>query len=376
MKVLNVIEESRLGGPQKRIASIANALKDSSINTIVVMPSSDSEAFTSILANLDVPYKHLKIITLSSNFFVIFKYMLKFPFEILDLIRLIRSHNTDLVHVSGGVWQFKSVIASILTKTPFIWHLNDTFSPTIIKLPFWCLNFFSSAYICTSERVYEYYLNKKYVFERPTFFIQPPVDDVFFKSNFPSIVNSKVKFCMVGNINPTKDYLTALKSFSLFIDAQPNANFELHIAGNVNINQIDYYNELLEFVSTHHLSDKVYFHGQVKDVANFLSHCNVFICSSRSEAGPLSVWEAMAVGLLVISSDVGDVKKYIVPDVSGFIFPILDYAALFRCINHIFVNRSLISEYGLAAKKIASKNFSVPTIAKKTQSAYLSTGLL
>ena len=47
IKVANVIEEGRLGGPQRRIISVASACS-SEIKTVVFLPSNDSEGFTEL----------------------------------------------------------------------------------------------------------------------------------------------------------------------------------------------------------------------------------------------------------------------------------------------------------------------------------------
>ena len=45
MIVANIIEESRLGGPQIRITRVAEHLKKLNVKTIVFMPKNNSEDF-------------------------------------------------------------------------------------------------------------------------------------------------------------------------------------------------------------------------------------------------------------------------------------------------------------------------------------------
>ena len=46
LKVANVIEEGRYGGPQARITAVAEKLKENGIETVVVFPKKDSDIFS------------------------------------------------------------------------------------------------------------------------------------------------------------------------------------------------------------------------------------------------------------------------------------------------------------------------------------------
>ena len=56
LRVANIIEEGKLGGPQIRIASVAKAMKGV-VDTTVVMPHENSEPFRKLLDEGDVLYK-------------------------------------------------------------------------------------------------------------------------------------------------------------------------------------------------------------------------------------------------------------------------------------------------------------------------------
>lgn len=59
------------------------------------------------------------------------------------------------------------------------------------------------------------------------------------------------------------------------------------------------------------VSDFVEFTGVVPDTENYLAKSDVFVLSSYREAMPLSVLEAMAAGLPIISTDVGGLKDVV-----------------------------------------------------------------
>ena len=59
-RVVNFIEEGKLGGPQTRIVRVAASIS-SEVETIVVMPSENSEDFQKLCANSNISYQTIKI---------------------------------------------------------------------------------------------------------------------------------------------------------------------------------------------------------------------------------------------------------------------------------------------------------------------------
>jgi glycosyltransferase involved in cell wall biosynthesis len=70
------------------------------------------------------------------------------------------------------------------------------------------------------------------------------------------------------------------------------------------------------------ISDRVEFLGQVKDLRSFYASLDVFALTSSTEQMPMTVLEAMASGLAVISTDVGDVKRMVCPENAPFVVPL------------------------------------------------------
>ena len=62
------------------------------------------------------------------------------------------------------------------------------------------------------------------------------------------------------------------------------------------------------------IADRVIFLGNVREPRRALALFDIFALSSNTEQMPMSVLEAMAVGLPVVSVDVGDVKAMLAPD--------------------------------------------------------------
>jgi glycosyltransferase involved in cell wall biosynthesis len=70
---------------------------------------------------------------------------------------------------------------------------------------------------------------------------------------------------------------------------------------------------LKEMVSAVGLNDIVLFHGHVNDILASCDNGDILMVPSRVEQGPLVVLEAMSRGMLIVTSDVGDVREML-PD--------------------------------------------------------------
>ena len=59
------------------------------------------------------------------------------------------------------------------------------------------------------------------------------------------------------------------------------------------------------------LNDKEYINyiGMCNNIPELLANSDIFICSSISEAGPMTVYEAMSMKIPVITTDVGALDK-------------------------------------------------------------------
>src|SRR5208282_2175481 len=75
------------------------------------------------------------------------------------------------------------------------------------------------------------------------------------------------------------------------------------------------------------IAERVHFAGHIIAPAPFYGAFDLFAVSSDTEQMPIAVIEAMAAGLAVASTDVGDVRTMLAPENASFIGP-LDDAAL------------------------------------------------
>lgn len=102
---------------------------------------------------------------------------------------------------------------------------------------------------------------------------------------------------------------------------------------------------------------RVHLPGFAADPAKVLGLFDLFALSSESEQFPISVVEAMAGGLAVVSPLVGDVASMVAPENRPYLTPPGDEAALGRALADLAANPSLRRELGEANRLRAQAHY-------------------
>ena len=87
-------------------------------------------------------------------------------------------------------------------------------------------------------------------------------------------------------------------------------------------------------------------------------------------SSPTSIWEAMAAGKPIVTTDVGSVSTYIKDGESGFIVPVNDHDQLFEKTVKLINDKSLRVKFGNNAREIAHKSLNISSAASKHANIY------
>lgn len=104
------------------------------------------------------------------------------------------------------------------------------------------------------------------------------------------------------------------------------------------------------------IASRVQFAGHHQDTAPFYAQFDIFALSSDTEQMPLSVIEAMASGLPVVSTDVGDVRLMVAAENAPLVTP-LDSAALAGALAHLTADSDARHRIGVANLTKARRDF-------------------
>lgn len=362
-KVLNISEEGRGGGAIGRMRIIANELKDQ-IETIIVVPRG-SKKYIKTLEDLDLNYREISLHPMTKDPWGALLYLFFFIPELFSLIKLIKKERPDIVHCNGS-WQIKGVISSKLARVPAYWHMNDTYQPRFVELLFEVLSNLPKGYIYASERTKAYYQSLSHGIQskESSIVLQAPVDRNIIT---PTVRKRRVpiNLLMIGYINVHKGIELLIKAASMLKDVQ----VQIDIVGPVLESQRNYKASLEKQIKKLGVTN-VSFLGFQAVNESLLSKYHYYICSSIREASPMAVWESLASGLPIVSTDVGDVKSIIEQNNCGIISKEMNGASLARSIRTI-INQA-DDEYEAMSENavIASDSFDKINVAKRYFSFY------
>jgi len=112
------------------------------------------------------------------------------------------------------------------------------------------------------------------------------------------------------------------------------------------------------------VEDLVQFTGFVPDAYAHLACMDVFVCPSHFEGGPLTVLEAMALGVPVVTTNVGAVDQWIRSHQDGVIVPVGNAAGLAQGLDLLLGNAELRQRIGKSAA-LRARQFGDPAEAAK-----------
>lgn len=367
LRVVAILEDARWGGPQKRSADVAQALADA-VDTLVVLPTSESERFSRELAERKVVSRTVALAPRQRGLTPMLRFLLLLPRDIFRLRNCIVQHKADVVHVNGGA-NWRGQFAARLAGVPVLWHLTETHLDRIslrgFKL-FWRL---AHGFISASHRSEYYYLAGCDVGQRWKFCFSEPVNCEAFK---PQAANGRVNITvgLVGNVNPDKDILNFVRAAKILLTAVPGCA-QFKIAGGRYDSQRDYIEKVdSENQLPPYGEQAVSLLGASDQIADFLNGLDIYVCSSANESSPISIWEALACGLPVVSTDVGDVKQLNESGGFAIVVPTADPEALAAAINQLMHSPELRTRLSQNARKFALDQLELSICARHHLEAY------
>ena len=202
MKMINlsiILEDIRLGGPQKQLIYFLNKIDTKKFNIILIIPKKNNLLFKRNISNLKVKIIETDISIPSKNNF--FSYSFLFFKQCRNLKEIIKKNNTNLLYVACGSISIKAIVVSKILKIKTIWHIHDCKSNFFIKKFFQITAHKNIRTVFASEKSREYYLKKS---DKHSYVLRSSVNTIQLNKKLRKIKN-KLKVGLVANINPDKN---------------------------------------------------------------------------------------------------------------------------------------------------------------------------
>jgi len=127
----------------------------------------------------------------------------------------------------------------------------------------------------------------------------------------------------------------------------------------------DFQAELRDFVREHDVDDSVTFTGSVENVHEYLRASDCFVFPTEREAFGISIIEAMACGLMVITTVVGGLADIVHAEETAIVVPARDSAALEAAIERALGDSSELHTMKSRSRNQAVENFSEKMVVAK-----------
>ncbi len=196
--------------------------------------------------------------------------------------------------------------------------------------------------------------------------IYNPVNPIFFSKDHVTGQIDSISY--VGRINKNKNLTIVLRALAIL--KKENIIFNLHVVGGYKDNY--YEKEINALVSDNELAGQVTFYGwqTQEQILQIHEKCRIFVLPSQQETMPVVIGEAMALGKVVVASNVGAVSEMVTDKSSGFLFERNNLEQLCNLLRLLHNNNALIERVSNNAMEEAREKFHPDSIASWTYDFY------
>jgi glycosyltransferase involved in cell wall biosynthesis len=173
-------------------------------------------------------------------------------------------------------------------------------------------------------------------------------------------------FLFVGRLAPVKNHPLLLKAFQIAFLS--NSGLRLWIVGDGSERK-----KLEGLARDLGIAERVTFFGEQLDVAPFFSAADVFIMSSKSEGLPISLLQALSLGLPAIVTGVGGMAEVVDLAKAGFQVPPTDPAEMAAAMLRMATNATEREQFAINAQGAFQSRFTLATMVAAYMDLYRNT---
>lgn len=364
MKILLLSTSSQSGGGPQVVHDLAKGLRQASVVVDIGLPA-------------DGPY----YIALQEQGFPLHPLQLDrlHPATLLKLIRLLKSHNYDLIHSHGKGAGLYARLAHLLTGCPVVHthhglHLSQM-GRLSRQLYVWYERFLSrlTARVINVSQTQQaqglrYRLfkpNQSTVIYNSTtkLFNQPSSQDIQQLRQQLGIAPQDLVLIMVARFDPVKNHLWLVQAFAQLVAQHPTVKLLL-------VGQGELFNQVQQRVIELRLQSAVILAGQRQDIPQLMAASDIFVLASDNEGMPLTLIEAMMAQLPLLGSDVVGINELIIPEHNGLLFKCKDDQSFLRQASQLIQSPQYRQQLGQNGQQQAQTTYSYATFVSQHISVY------
>lgn len=361
-KVLSIIGSLGLGGAERVVIDINKNLNKNIFEPIVCCLTTKG-TFSSELEKKNIPVIPL------------FKKPKFDPMIIYKICKLIKKKKIDLVHTHLWSANFWGRIAAKISgiKTIIITeHSTDVWKGKRHFIADRLLSYITNKIIVVSNKVKEFYIKKLRINPDKFITIYNGID--LSKFNINTDVKKKKKefrvepaekvLMTIGRLEVAKAHNIFLKALVIVKEKIPN--FKAFIIGGGPLKE-----EIIQMTKQLDLTEKVIITGLRKDIPSLLSMANIFILSSTREGFPITLLEAMSMGIPAVVTKVGGNPELCLNEKTGFLVEPNNPQVLAAAIVKILTEPKLINSFSKNSRERVRSLFTDKIMVHKHAKLYL-----
>ena len=306
--------------------------------------------------------------------------LLRYFFSKLYFFRLwyyLIKSEADILHAHIHSQIISQILAAVLSGKKMIWTIHGEYSLSILTIFFLrALNFILSdekfRYIADSIPALHSTLPFTVKNLKPDKIIPTGINlNPYFQEYDQSLIREKYNIKDDTILIGSTGRIVWQKGYDQLLSLLENYDFgekifHILIAGDGSLR-----NKFIKRIGENKLESHITFIGNIKNIPEFLSALDIYIQPSVTEGFPLSVLEAMASRLPIISSNAGGLKEMIIDGENGITYESGDISKLEKTI-HKMLNLSIEDrkEFGINAYNRMEINNSIEKVAEKYKAVY------
>ena len=230
------------------------------------------------------------------------------------LRQYVKKNRIDILQAHSSSWFLALLVKLSLPQLTLVWH--DHFGRVLEQRQAGILKPGSKYFdgIISVNKNLEQWAQENLSCRRaqyfPNFLPETKGDGSNAEPDPPVEMSGSFKIICVANLRPQKDHLTLLEAFHIF--SEEKEEISLHLVGKNW--EDDYSEEIKKYIRDQNLEERVFLHGEQREISGFLAYADIGVLSSSSEGLPVALLEYGMAGLPVICTRVGECEWVIGED--------------------------------------------------------------